>query len=192
MTKRHKNKRAKSGAGRIQRLRAWHKRKMAEKREDFATMTGNVHAITRAVAAGKAAPLRELKPVRTPIGGFRFSKSKSRRRRSSRDEACPVTKRSSYPVEAPPETSRRHPGSRAQYARQVILLMRSGHGLSAQSSVRLVAKWHRLIDTAWRAQKTACWSADHVVKYDDRGMCPCEFSSRDCTRCTRRPRKGKR
>ena len=190
-------KKTKKKLSRSKRFRSWHKRMMAEKREDLETMTGNVYTVAKAVAGGKPASLRELKPVRTPLGGFRVSKSKIRkRRRSSRDEACPVTKRSSYPVGAavesrPPETARRLPGARAVYARQVMLLMRSGHDLSASAALRLVAKWNKFIDTSWRAQKTACWTADHVVKYEARKLCPCEGSSsgRDCSRCAIKRRR---
>lgn len=135
-------------------------------------------------------------------GATRHSQQRSRKRRSARDDApdtkrldeAPVTKRSSS---WPPETSSSRPprggllSGRATYAREVLGLLRSGHGLSGTQSIRLIAKWNVLVDRAWRAGKTPCSTADHMVKYENAQICPCTSAGRDCARCKTR-KKGRR
>lgn len=60
------------------RLLAWRNRKIAEKREDLGTMGHNVAVISKATALGQMPDWRDLRTVRTPIGGFRFGRDAAR------------------------------------------------------------------------------------------------------------------
>lgn len=58
----------------MSRFKAWHKKAMAEKREDAMDVTHNVRVAARAAAKGKLPNLRDMRTVRTPIGGFRLGR----------------------------------------------------------------------------------------------------------------------
>lgn len=60
--------------GRRARFRAWHKKAMAQKREDAMDVTHNVRVTARAVAKGELPSLYDMRTVRTPIGGFRLGR----------------------------------------------------------------------------------------------------------------------
>lgn len=72
-------------------LRVYRDRKLAEKREDFATITENVATVLKATAAGKPTDLKNLKSVRTPIGGFRLGDDKVTR----------ISKKTGWPFDSP-------------------------------------------------------------------------------------------
>ena len=53
-------------------LFARYRKAMAEKREDFRDVTHNAGVVVKAAARGALPALSDLRPVRTPIGGFRL------------------------------------------------------------------------------------------------------------------------
>ncbi len=83
--------RSRRDPSRYERLKAWRDKKMVEKREDFAGMTRNVGAVTRAAAQGRTPRLDELESVRTPIGGFKLGRDPGKKARSHKTiyRKCP-------------------------------------------------------------------------------------------------------
>jgi hypothetical protein len=58
----------------IARFKAWHKKMMAGKRQDLADMGHNVGTVGKAAAKGRLPAISEMRPVRTPIGGFKLGR----------------------------------------------------------------------------------------------------------------------
>lgn len=73
------------------------------------------------------------------------------------------------------------------YLRAVAVLIASVARLDARRAARLAARWRSVVRRFHEQGRPALFAADHVVKYEARGLCPCSAgSSRSCSRCVAR------
>jgi len=84
--------------GRWKRTKDWRDRKIAEKREDFADMTHNVGEVTKAAARGRMPSLKDLRSVRTPIGGYRVGRDAYLTRDKLPASAFAIPERRAWPI----------------------------------------------------------------------------------------------
>jgi hypothetical protein len=68
------------------------------------------------------------------------------------------------------------------------------HGIGEARAVRLAARWRVVVQRFYRQARSPAFAADHVIKYEARGLCPCRAagSNRSCSRCGERSTRAKR
>lgn len=80
------------------------------------------------------------------------------------------------------------------YLREVTRMIASLGRMDGEKATRLAMRWRSMVQRFYAQKQSAMFAADHVIKYQSRGLCPCPSgsgssdASRDAHRRTRRCR----